>query len=66
MKDIALTLFGICLIAGALIFSFVTVGIDLGITHMRDAAVEHGAGKWTVEEKTGRKRFEWVKGAPPP
>lgn len=53
----------------AVVFAFILVfgvglktGFDWGVRREQTTAIEADAGRWTIDAKTGVKRFEYGKG----
>lgn len=63
MKDF-ITLTAVATLISFAMFGMFTVGGSVGMRAGRHAAqreaVEAGAGKWTVDQHTGEKGFEWT------
>lgn len=48
-------------LAGVSWWAFYGIGVERGRDAVRASAIEAGVAHWTVDEKTGATKFEWIK-----
>lgn len=53
---------GVYFFVGLIFGFFIGLGIAIALAHdYREDAVQHGAGRWVADPKTGETSFEWNK-----